>query len=216
MKRNLFLKLFSLVLAVSLWLVISRGSGVEEMGLSLGLPLELHDLPADMELVSMSTERVNVRFTGPRRVVLRISQMGLTLPLDLTGAAEGETTFELYPSDIKAPEKVTVTRISPSSVSVELEQVIKRRMPVRVQIQGAPAKGFVAEKADVQPAAVVIRGPRSVIGAIESVRTAPVSVEGAERNVEGEVGLILAEDTLRIEGRQTVRVTVPISPKGAQ
>jgi YbbR domain-containing protein len=186
------------------------------MGLSLGLPLELHDLPADMELVSMSTERVNVRFTGPRRVVLRISQMGLTLPLDLTGAAEGETTFELYPSDIKAPEKVTVTRISPSSVSVELEQVIKRRMPVRVQIQGAPAKGFVAEKADVQPAAVVIRGPRSVIGAIESVRTAPVSVEGAERNVEGEVGLILAEDTLRIEGRQTVRVTVPISPKGAQ
>lgn len=214
LRRNLSLKIFSFVLAVALWLVISRGSGVEEMEMSLGIPLELHNLPADMEVVKGPVETVNIRFSGPRRTVLKISQMGLSVPLDLAGAAEGETTFELYPSNFKAPEKVTVTRISPSSVVVGLEKVVRLTLPVKADIQGRPAKGFKVGDVTVKPEGVSVLGPRSVVRSLRTVATEPVSIDGAQEDLELDVGIILSGEALRIEGDQTVHVLIPIRSTG--
>ncbi|UCF31811.1 MAG: hypothetical protein JSV26_05240 [bacterium] len=214
LRRNLSLKIFSFVLAVALWLVISRGSGVEEMEMSLGIPLELHNLPADMEVVRGPVETVNIRFSGPRRTVLKISQMGLSVPLDLAGAAEGETTFELYPSNFKAPEKVTVTRISPSSVVVGLEKVVRLTLPVKADIQGRPAKGFKVGDVTVKPEGVSVLGPRSVVRSLRTVATEPVSIDGAQEDLELDVGIILSGEALRIEGDQTVHVLIPIRSTG--
>lgn len=212
LKRNLFLKVFSLVLAIALWLVISRGSGVGGMEMSLGIPLELHNLPKDMEVVRSPTERINVRFSGPRRIVLKISQSGISVPLDLTDAVEGETTFELYPSHIKAPEKVSVTRISPSSVTVTLERMIERRLPVDPDVQGKPAWGFRVGKVTVEPETVVVKGPRSAIRASKSVKTEPLTIEGAVQDLEEETGLVLSGGGIRIDGDQVVRVRISILP----
>jgi YbbR domain-containing protein len=212
-RRNLPLKLLSVFLAILLWSVISRGRGGEMMEISAGILIELHNLPPDMEVMRGPVERVNVRFSGPRRTVSRISQMGLSIPVDLTGAAEGETTIELFNSDIKVPERVTVTRVSPSSVSVSLERTIRKEVPVVLAIQGKVKEGFGVSTISVKPKMIDISGPRSIMGRINSLRTSVINVEGASETLKGETALSMPEDGVRALKWSTVRYEIKVIEK---
>jgi YbbR domain-containing protein len=209
--KNLPLKALSVVLAIFLWFFISRGQGGENMEISLGVPVELHNLPPEMEVVRGPVELVDVRMSGPRRVVSRVSQLGINVPLDLTGAAEGETTFELFTSDIKVPERITVTRVSPSSINIALERSVKKRVSIVVPVEGTPMKGFRALKPEIIPDFMEIKGPRSQVQIIKTLKTAPVSIHGAIDDVKGETPVLLPEDgTVHAIKRSSVQYRIPI------
>lgn len=207
--KNLPLKILSIVLAVFLWLFISRGQGGEKMEISLGVPVELHNLPPDMEVVIAPVERVDVRLSGPRRVVSRASKLGIYIPLDLKGAAEGETTFELFTSDIKVPERITVTRVSPSSVNVFLERTIKKKVGIVLTVEGTPMDGFTALKPELIPDTMEIKGPRSQIRTISTLKTLPVSIEGAGEDVAGETSVVM-DGTVHAVNRSSVLYRIPL------
>jgi YbbR domain-containing protein len=211
--KNLPLKLLSITLAFLLWLFISGGQGGEEMEISLGVPVELHNLPPEMEVMRGPAERVDVRMSGPRRVVSRVSKMGIYIPLDLTGAAEGETTFELFTSDIKVPEKITVTRVSPSSVNIFLEKTVKKKVRVVVPLEGKPMSGYMALAPVITPEIMEIKGPRSQLKGMVKLLTAPVNIEGAFEDIEGETSVILPEEgSVHAVNRSTIKYRVPLVP----
>lgn len=209
--KNLPLKALSIVLAFFLWLFISRGQGGENMEISLGVPVELHNLPPEMEVVRGPVERVDVRMSGPRRVVSRVSQLGIVIPLDLMGAAEGETTFELFTSDIEVPERITVTRLSPSSVNVLLERTIKKRVAIVLPVEGNPLEGFRVLKPEITPEIMEIKGPRSQMKIIKILKTAPISIQGATTDVVGETSVLLPEEgTVNAVNRSSVQYRIPL------
>lgn len=181
------------------------------MEISLGVPVELHNLPPEMEVVRGPVERVDVRMSGPRRVVSRISQLGIYIPLDLMGAAEGETTFELFTSDIKVPERITVTRVSPSSVTIFLERTVKKKVGIVVPVEGTPAKGFTALEPVITPDVMEIKGPRSRLAIIKTLKTAPVIIEGAIEDVEGETSVIFPEEgSVHAINRSSIQYRIPV------
>jgi len=209
--KNLTLKVLSVFLAIFLWFFISGGKGGKKMEISLGVPVELHNLPPEMEVVRGPVELVDVRMSGPRRVVSRISQLGIFIPLDLMGAAEGETTFELFTSDIKVPEKITVTRVSPSSVNVLLERTVKKKVNIVIPVTGTPMKGFRALEPQITPTTMEIKGPRSKLQSFEILKTVPVSVNGAIEDVNGETSVILPEEgSVHVIKRSTVKYRIPL------
>lgn len=180
------------------------------MEISLGIPLVLHNLPSNLEVLADPVERVDVRFSGPRRYVSRISQLGITIPLDLTGAVEGETTFELYTADLNVPERTTVTRISPSSISIQLEKTLNRKLLVEPVIQGKPAEGFIAGPPEVNPKSVELKGPRSAISDLTTVRTAPLQIDEAVEAVSAQLPILMPDPKIHPVGKSTVMVTVPV------
>ena len=216
LRKNIGLKAFSLLFAFFLWSVISRGAGGENMEVSVSIPVEFQNLSVDMEMVEHPIERVNVRFSGPKRIVSNISQLGITLPLDLDGAMEGLTTFELYPSAIKAPEMTRVTRISPSIISVILERSGEERFPIEPVISGVPSPGFKVSAVTVDPLFVRLAGPRSSLAVVTMVQTASVDIEGAIDTIEREVQLTLPDPRLRNTESSTVKVVVNIMPEDGE
>ena len=209
--KNLHLKVLSVILAIFLWFFISRGQGGETMEISLGVPVELHNLPPEMEVIRGPVERVDVRLSGPRRVVSRVSQMGINIPLDLMGAAEGETTFELFTSDLKVPERITVTRVSPSSVTVLLERTVKKEVSVALPVEGVPAVGYRALEPVITPKTIEIKGPRTQLAGISTLKTAVVSVEGAAEDVLGETSVILPEEgAVHAINRSSIKYRIPL------
>lgn len=209
--KNLPLKLLSITLAVILWLFISRGQGGEKMEISLGIPVELHNLPPEMEVMRGPVERVDVRMSGPRRIVSKVSKMGIYIPLDLHGAAEGETTFEIFTSDIKVPEKITVTRVSPSSINVLLEKTVKKKVRIVLPVEGAPMTGFKALDPVISPDTMEIQGPRTLVRGIKSLKTAAVNIEGAFEDAVGETSVILPEEgAVHAINRSAIRYRVPL------
>lgn len=181
------------------------------MEISAGIPVELHNLPADMVVMRDPVERVNVRFSGPRRTVSKISQMGLSIPVDLTGAAEGETTIELFNSDIKTPESVSVTRVSPSSVSVLLEHTVRKEIPIELVLQGKVMEGFSISTITMKPSMVDIRGPKSVVDKIDSLKSSTINVEGANEPLKGETSLLLPEDSVHALKWSTVKYEIHVA-----
>jgi len=211
--KNLPLKILSIVLAVLLWAVISRGRGGEMTEISLGIPLEFHNFPKGMEIVRSNVERVDVHFSGSGKAVSKLSREGLSLPMDLSGAAEGETTFEIFPSDIKAPPNVAVTRVSPSSINVVLERVSLREAPVVLRLEGDPQDGFTLGETMAIPSRVRIQGPESFLSGIGPIETLPVSVEGAAETLMGEIDLVSPEGPVRLVDRSKVRYEIPVFRK---
>ncbi len=215
--KNLPLKALSVILAIFLWFLISRGQGGESMEISLGVPLELHNIPPDMEVIKGPVERVDVRLSGPRRVVSRTSKLGIFIPLDLKGAAEGKTTFELFTSDIKVPERITVTRVSPSSVDVVLERTVKKKVRIVVPVEGEPMSGYKAMDPVIKPDIIEIKGPRSLMAGIKTLKTAPISIEGASVDVVGETSVIFPEEgSISATNRSTVQYRIPLGKVGEE
>ncbi len=183
------------------------------MEISLGIPLELHNLPKEMEVIGGSADRVDVRFSGPRRIVSRLSQAGLTIPLDLAGAAEGVTTFEIFTSDIQVPESVTVTRVSPSNIELTLETVDHKQVPVVLKTEGDPADGYILGHPRLTPSFLEISGPESLLAGIVRLYTPPIPVHGSTVDIKGETVIVLPDSHVHAIGRSTTKYEIPIMKK---
>jgi len=60
------------------------------MRASLGIPVELHNLPPEMEVIHGPVERVDVRLSGPRRIVSKVSQMGINSIYAIANNIDGD------------------------------------------------------------------------------------------------------------------------------
>jgi len=204
---NLPLKLVSLVLAVLLWFVIA-GEKTSEMGLSV--PVELQNFPKDLELTGDPVDTVEVRLRASPGIIQRLTPGDVSAHIDLADAHEGERIVHLTPDSVRVPFGVTVVKISPSIITLNLERTLSKTVPVRPRLLGRPAPGYEVAEMTTEPAEVRIAGPKSRVQEVESAYTEPVSVEGAEANVVDHVNIGLEDPLLRIQGNPRVRVTVRI------
>jgi YbbR domain-containing protein len=203
---NLALKLVSLTLAVLLWFVI--GEKTSERGLSV--PVELQNVPRELELLGEPTNVVDVRVRASPSVIQRLTPGDVSARIDLSGVREGEHIVHLTADDIRLPFGVRVVKITPSIITMDFERTLVKTVPIRPRLLGRPAAGYEVAEAAAEPSEVRVAGPRSRVQDMESAYTEPVSVEAASSNVVEVVNIGLDDPVLRIQGTPRVRVTARI------
>ena len=203
---NLALKLISLTLAVLLWFVI--GEKTSERGLSV--PVELQNVPRDLELVGEPTNVVDVRVRAAPSVIQRLTPGDVSARIDLSGVREGEHIVHLTSDDIRVPFGVRVVKITPSIITMDFERTLQKTVPIRPRLLGRPGAGFAVAEVVAEPAEVRVAGPKSRVQEMESAYTEPVSVDGASSTVTETVNLGLDDPVLRIQGSPRVRVIARI------
>jgi len=204
---HLGLKLTSLALAAALWFVIA-GQKTSEMGLEV--PVELQNLPKELELMGDPVTQVEVRLRASPGIIQQVERGDVSARIDLAGAGEGERIVHLTAESITVPYGVTVVRINPSIVTLNFEMTLQKRVPVRPRLVGRPAPNHEVAEVTVEPAEVRIAGPKSRVQEVESAFTEPVSVEGAASNVTDAVNLGLEDPVLRTLDSPSVMVTARI------
>src|SRR5438552_6418231 len=204
---NLPLKLASLALAVLLWFVIA-GEKTSEMGLSV--PVELQNFPKDLELTGDPVDTVEVRLRASPGIIQRLTPGDVSAHIDLVDAHEGERIVHLTPDSVRVPFGVTVVKVSPAIITLNLERTLQKTVPVRPRLLGRPAVGYEVSEVGAEPAEVRIAGPKSRVQEVESAFTEPVVVDGAETTVMEHVNIGLEDPLLRIQGSPRVRVSVRI------
>ena len=135
------LKIVSVGLAVLLWLMVSSQRASVERGLRI--PVELQNLPENLEMVEPPQESVDVRVRGTADTLGRLVPGDLVATIDLSSAQAGRRLFHLSPERVKAPFAVAVTQLTPSSVAIRFEQSATRIVPVQPTVEGEPAAGFI-------------------------------------------------------------------------
>ena len=201
---NTPLRLASLALAAGLWFVIA-GRQTAERGVPV--PVELRNVPRDLELTGDAANAVDVRLRASPGLINSLDSGKVLATIDLAGAEEGERIVQLKPGMIQVPFGFRVVKITPSLLTLNLERTQRKRIPVRPRVIGRPAPGFEVAEITSDPAEVGVAGPRSRVQEIESAFTEPVSVEGLDRTATERVNVGLEDPLLRLEGGSGVRVT---------
>ena len=209
--RNLGLKTAALALGTLLWFAVS-GEEVERL---IDVPIAIRNLPPELEITDQPAG-VEVRVRGASADVARLQAGELTVVADLSATEPGETVVLLEPSDVRAPFGVEVTQVEPSTVTFSVERSAEADVPVRPNIVGQPAPGFVFLEAQVEPRTVRVVGPASRLRSTTYAMTERVSIEGLTTNFVQVVGVGVADALVRLREARTVRVTVRIEPASAE
>lgn len=172
------------VLALGLWLLVELSS---EFPLTLNLPLELGNMPADRALVEELPDMVTVNVTGEGWDLISLYNNPTPIYVDVTDS-------EINLSDevrrrITRPG-ITVQRVQPLTVTLEMEEKVSRTVPVtpRVELEFRERFGRVSE-ARVVPDSITITGAASLIDTVASWPTRQTAITDIEGNVNRELEL---------------------------
>jgi YbbR domain-containing protein len=186
--RNVPLKAFALVLACGLWMFVNFGERDTEEALKV--PVQFRNIPAKLMITSPRVDFIDVRVVGPRTLLGRIEPTRLAIPLDFDGARSGPAFFTVNVDRLDLPRGVRVVRVTPAQVTVTLERVRRKTVPVQLRVDGAPPEDFRVVSTTLTPEIIEISGPESQIGPIQSVATDPLVLDDtAQASLRQEVPL---------------------------
>lgn len=196
--RNWTLKLTSLTLAVVLWLV----AAADEPG-TASVPVRIAVQAPPGRTLLHPPEAVTAIVTGPRGDLFRLASEQLVVIRTLPDTATRQVELEIGPNDVDLPPgmDVRVHDVHPRRLTLELDAVETRRVPVRPMLLHVPADSgrAIGGGIRVEPATVEITGPREQVLRIDTVYTLPLELDFDDPS----------EQRLRVDttGLDAVRVT---------
>jgi YbbR domain-containing protein len=208
--RNLGLKLVALMLGALLWFTVS---GQQAERTIPGVPVVYRNKPAGLEITDQTTF-VEIHVRGLDNQLRTIQARDFEARVDLSGARPGPQHFAIRTDQVSSPLGLEVTQVEPGSVLAVLETAGAVSLPVRPQIEGTPAAGFVVSEVIVDPSSVIVVGPQRRISSTTSATTDRVAIEGASANVSANVSVGVSDASLRLREARTARVTVRIEKAG--
>jgi YbbR domain-containing protein len=203
--NNFGLKLLSLVLAIGLWLVVARDPVAE---VAVEVPIEFSNMPQNLEISSETIPRIQIRLSGPERLVRRLQPSDVYYSLDLGAVKAGEHTFDLITTQVHKPSGMDVQQVIPSQFHVAFDVRETRQVPIRPRVVGTFASGYNIGQIEVEPSRITISGPQKRVNAVEAATTDPVDVSGAIDRVSFSRHAYVSDPLIQVANPDPVRVTV--------
>ena len=219
MTHDFPLKAVAVVIAVVFWVAITQNAAPRLVTVAFDgrIPVERPDnVPAGYVLRGQLGD-VGVTLRGPSGIADRVALSDLRATLDVKTLTLGQAE----PQDARvtvtvARDGVEVVDVLPATVSVRLERVTSRSVPVQPRFANSPPSGARAGDAAVSPTEVKVTGPESDVARIVSV-LATVGFGEAQTEIETSGPEIPVDAAgLPIDGLQVdpgvVVVKVPVLP----
>jgi YbbR domain-containing protein len=172
-ENDLFIKIISVLLAFILWLYVMGEQNPQMTQTINNVPVELEGLDTSKLMLMEDSNKlfVNVKVRGRRSAVSQVAIKDIYASAELRGRMDGENRI---PVNVKVPDTVELVEVTPKEVTVHLDAVVEKQVPVKVVTQGLAAEGYIASETQVRPKDVVLKGARTILN---SVDTALVSVD---------------------------------------
>ncbi|MBA3462740.1 MAG: hypothetical protein H0T46_22475 [Deltaproteobacteria bacterium] len=202
--ENLGLKFLSMVLAITVFLLVNDDKARE---ITVRVPVA-YSLPDDRVLVSERVEEVKVTITGPWRRLRKFDERELgRISIDLRNASTGE--IAITPDMVQAPAGITIGSVSPRSMRVAFDKRAEKLVEVQPAVAGRPQHGYLVHEILPTPATVRVRGGERLIGALTSVRTREISLEGRTEGFATAAQLV-PPDGIEVVGADSISVRIEI------
>jgi YbbR domain-containing protein len=203
--HNIGLKLVSLLLAVGLWLAISRDPIAQ---VAVDVPVEMQNLPDTLQVSSEHIPQVQVRLSGPERLIHRLQPSGVHAHINLAQVQPGERSFALTPNDVHFPDGLQVVQIIPSEMRLNFDSKATRRVDIKPRVVGTFASGYEIERIVVVPPALTIEGPRGRVSETDYAITDPIDVTGATDRMTFSTHAYVSDPLIQVVNTDPVHVTV--------
>lgn len=215
----------ALVLALGLWSLVNLS---REYNLNINMPLTVGNMPAEKALTRSLPSTVTVSITGEGWQLINLYNNPPQIYVDVTN--EEVDLFEQVQQQMNAAPNLTVQKVQPLSLRINLEDKVQKKIPVisRVSLSFEDQYGLVGEPR-LQPDSVTVSGASSLLKDLKEWQTDSVHIDGVEQDLQQEVELrqsgllldispttvtLLAEVAQYTEGETRVFVEARNMPQG--
>ena len=113
--RNPELKFLSLMVAFCIWGLTSHS---RETRYEINIPVKLTNIPKGYIVASQPAREIGLTLSGPSQLISSVRRSNTALVLNLQSANPGKTLFSHLETNLKLPEGINITRISPASLEI--------------------------------------------------------------------------------------------------
>jgi len=199
--KNFFLKLFSLLVAMLLFMFVRSESNTSTADLML--PIEISNIPSDTVIIAPKERSVRVTIKGPTSFVNRIVTSPPVLKFKLPPGISTRYVISLRKIAVPIPSYVQIQRIEPADLELTFDKIITKEVQVSVpMISGETTK---ISELKIQPSKVTVRGPLSELRGVKKVETYPLDLREVTRDFERDL-------PLRAPGGTLLGTLIEVSP----
>ena len=170
------LKALAMIITLGLWYAVTTQRAPATKRLH-DVPLEFL-LPDNVDIGNDPVDKVDVMLEGSQDKLAVLTSRDLVAQVDVTTLLPGDRNPRLTDRNVsmELPEGVRIVEITPRSLTLHLEPVVEREVPVEARFEGEPPAGFVRGAVSVTPERTRVRGPQSHVNSVERAFTETISL----------------------------------------
>ena len=172
LSQNWRLKLAALGLSVFLWALVQTEPSNQETFVSVPVMVQVSDTGWTTS-GAPSPSTVELRLGGPAREIIRLAREGMSIriPIDVVGSQDTLIVLRREWVELGQRSGLSVESMSPSTIRVSFEEAQTRLVPVASRLMGRVRDHLaLAAPVEVSPQIVRVRGPRSRVEGLDSLR----------------------------------------------
>ena len=186
-KENLLARIACLLVACGLWVyVMTDQNPIVERNLEVRL--QQMNLPNNMMVFNVP-DKVMVKIRGTRTKVSDNLENKITASLNLKNVTEGQQSLPVKVSFAAGD----VVQVTPNEVSVYVDTVSEKKVPVITRIVGAVSSDMTIGHSIITPAQVTLRGATHRMNKVNKV-VAPIDVTDHQGDFQTESELVAVSD----------------------
>jgi YbbR domain-containing protein len=208
-----------LALAVVVWFSAETAAN-PNIESTRSVPLEIIGLDPNMLVVSNPPAQVRVTLRAPNSVLSSLDSVdgSISAWVDVTGLEAGTYELEVKAKASETYGPVRINQITPQFVTLTIEQLITRNVPVELEVTGEPAIGYQADPPSYTPTAVTISGAAPLVNQVNSALVT-LDISEASETIEVDIPVMaLDKNSEPVNGMlinpKEVSVTQPIYLQG--
>jgi YbbR domain-containing protein len=212
--------ILAIALGVAVWVSAVSAADPDEVR-AYPRPIPIVPVGQDPSLILTSElpSTMGLTLRAPRSVwaALETQENAVRAILDLSGLSSGEHTLDIQVQVALQPVQIILT--NPSTVTVRLESLLTKTLPITPSLTGQPAAGYQAGSATLDSQEVSISGPESLVQDAMRARVM-VNLAGMRESIENEpvpIQIINSKNEI-LRGLtinpETVLTSVPIIQQG--
>ena len=211
--------LWAFALAIAVWVAAVTAADPDEVR-AYPYPIKVQVVGQDSGLIMSGDVPTGVQVTirAPRSVwdQLTTHTDSVRALLDLSGLGAGEHKLDLQIQVTARPARIVT--VSPASVTVNLEPLVTRTLPLDLSLSGQPATGYQAGDTSLDPKEVVIAGPQSLVESVKRLRV-NLNLDGVRESIDQALAIqALDQNNQPVTGitihPETAQVKLPVSQQG--
>lgn len=175
------------------------------------IPVDTEKIPEGLIITNAPFTGIEVHVRGPKSIIRTLSDLKIQYTIDLSAVNIGVNIIPIRQDQIPLPKGISILKINPDSITVKVENEIKKKLPVKISLTGKPAKGYMVVGAEAKPMSVTLRGSEDTLGRMDKVLTKPINIKGLSDSFKREVTLDLVENLKLVDSSKIILATVIIN-----
>ncbi|MHB8232001.1 MAG: CdaR family protein [bacterium] len=206
-KKNFWLKLFSLIFAVIIWAYVVGGTKQDAV-YTAGLTVE--HLPKGYAVSNNLPKKIHLKLRGSRIALMKINKK-IFFKINGYSLLAKKNTIILNGSYLELPGGIKIIGISPRIIPVIISRIITRYVKVLPVTAGRLPKGYRLKYISVFPQYVSVSGPKDIVGHLSVITTMDINLNNIAQNKLLTVSLRKPTKLVKILYNKKVNINITVA-----